>query len=110
MSSMFFDLFLAATTLKLSILIPTLPSRRDYLNRLMDVLTPQLSAAVEVLTDSDPDASTGAKRNRLVARSAATYVAHVDDDDLVAPDYCRRILAAIESRPDVVTFWVSRYS
>jgi glycosyltransferase involved in cell wall biosynthesis len=90
---------------RLSILIPTLRSRAALLERLMAALKPQLNDSVEVLTELDSgEAAIGWKRNILVARSSAEYLAFIDDDDLVAEDYIPLVLAAIETKPDVVGF------
>jgi glycosyltransferase involved in cell wall biosynthesis len=98
-------------TPRLSILIPTIPSRADLLSRLLKCLEPQLAAAngaVEVISDCEPSENrggrpTGCRRNDLVAKVQHDgWVASIDDDDLVADDYCSRILAALERDPDCV--------
>ena len=92
----------------LSILIPSLASRAPLLARLRACLARQGRASeIEILTDvDDGQATTGAKRNRLVARARGAYLCHVDDDDLVAPDYLDAILAAIAENPGVDAVWI----
>lgn len=94
----------------LGILIPTLKGRRGYLARLMKCLEPQLSDAVKVYTLEDEGADTvGTKRQRLIETAQTSFVAHVDDDDLVAPSYCADVLDAIERGADVVGFRLRYY-
>lgn len=100
---------LAGVAVDLSILICSLRRRRAYLERLHAVLLPQIEASngrvealVEMDRERDGDVPIGEKRNSLVARAAGRYIAFVDDDDLVDPEYVSLILAAIESGPDVV--------
>ncbi len=91
----------------LTICIPSLEERAASLDRLLASLRAQERAGeVEVLVAVDARQSpTGTKRNQLVAAAQGRYVAHVDDDDRVAPTYIPDVLAAIERRPsvDVVT-------
>ncbi len=90
----------------LSILMATMPSRRAIKQRITAQLARQfldLHAPAEVqMIDDEAPGQVGAKRQRLLERATGDYVAFVDDDDLLAPDYLARILAALESRPDVV--------
>ena len=89
----------------LSILICTLPNRIGYLSQLLQVLTPQRTDEVEVLTESDNGSmTTGTKRNLLLKRSTGKYVVFIDDDDMVAPTYIADILNAAESNPDAIVF------
>ncbi len=93
------------STMTLSILICTLPNRIGYLSQLLQVLTPQRTPEVEVLTESDNGTmSTGRKRNILLQRSTGKYVVFIDDDDMVAPTYVKDILTAAESNPDAIVF------
>lgn len=90
---------------KLSILIPTLPDRKHFLQRLRNVLDKQLTPEVEVLTDDRPcTVPTGAKRNDLIARAQGEYITFIDDDDLIAHEYVQLILSALKNNPDVVTY------
>jgi len=88
---------------KFSILICSLHSRVELLRRLLIVLKQQTLSSVEILVDVDNgEISTGAKRNRLLQKAQGTYVAFVDDDDMVSNDYVSKILNAVQSKPDVV--------
>lgn len=88
---------------KLSILICSLASRADKLQRLMNVLQPQINETVELLIKTDNgEMPIGKKRNILLEEATGTYIAFVDDDDLVSEDYVKKILEAIESSPDCI--------
>jgi glycosyltransferase involved in cell wall biosynthesis len=122
--------------MKLSILIISIPSREERLDRLVQSLIPGTvpeviefslgtiyrrvneSKGYEVLVyetrpydKANPDdrLSYGGKRNVLGAASNGDYVCYVDDDDTIHPEYLRRILEAIDQGPDVVGFKVACY-
>ena len=90
--------------MELSILICTLPDRKDKFDALKFSLDLQVQASggvVEILSD-DGDGSVGAKRNRLLDRSTGRYIAYIDDDDRVPLDYCPMILKATAKGVDCV--------
>lgn len=88
-------------------LIPTLESRRADFEALLRELRRQIAEAgleseVEVLSLCDNGRQpTGAKRNALLRRASGDFVAFVDDDDWISPDYVVRICDAIRRRPDL---------
>ena len=89
--------------MKLSILIPTLTSRREFLHRLMNVITPQVYNRddVQIVTRLDNGEQTiGEKRNWLLQRAKGDYVAFIDDDDLVSDDYIAKLMEGIEKGVD----------
>lgn len=96
----------------LSILVATLSGREALYSRLAASLWPQACAAgerVEVLTEADGGKMPlGLKRQALLNRARGEYVAYVDDDDLVSPDYVASILDAAESGADSITFDLRR--
>jgi hypothetical protein len=88
----------------LSLLICTIPNRRHFLDRLLDILKPQLNDSVEVLINRDDGKkSIGTKRNELIdsVSNDKGYLAFIDDDDTVSVDYCKRILEALNKNPNV---------
>jgi len=86
---------------KLSILICSLQSRADKLQRLMNVLQPQLNDDVEVILKSDNgEMKIGTKRNLLLEEAQGDYISFVDDDDLVSEDYVKKIIEAVKTKPD----------
>ena len=89
----------------LSILIPTLTTRRPLYQHLQRELSQQIEnagagAAVEILALSDNGTEpVGTKRNRLIEQSSGGYIVFVDDDDRVSTDYVQQILTAIRENP-----------
>ena len=67
---------------------------------------------VEIVTlEDDGTLMVGAKRNRLMDMAKGEYLCFFDDDDEPFGGYLRRILEALESRPDVVgitIFWTDQ--
>lgn len=90
----------------LSLLVPTMPQRALQLEDLLAELQRQIAGKpVEILTLLDDGASpVGAKRNRLVIKARGRYVAFIDDDDMVSPDYVDSMLLAAIEEPDCITF------
>lgn len=88
--------------IKLSILICSLHSRANMLNKLLDVIYKQTTTNnVEVLIDvDDGNLSIGAKRNQLLTKAIGDYICYIDDDDLISDDYINKILEAIKTKPD----------
>lgn len=89
-----------APPIALSLLIATIPSRKERLSRLLEHIYGQIirdrPREVEVLVDA-AEGEIGAKRQRLLGRAKGHYVAYVDDDDWVAHDYISRVVGAIEA-------------
>jgi glycosyltransferase involved in cell wall biosynthesis len=90
----------------LSILTPSVPSRLELLAKLCAEVQKQIGElAVEHLVLIDNRRRTiGEKRDALLRAARGRYVAFVDDDDWIRPDYVRELLTAAESNPDVITF------
>ena len=94
----------------LSILIPTLPARIDSYANLIKALNKQITEnnlinRVQILSFCDTkEISVGEKRNILLNKSCGRYVCFIDDDDLIASDYIIKIINAIQSNADVITF------
>lgn len=89
----------------LSILIPTIPSRRDLFTQLMIMFYSQIGflrawADVEIIFDDEVEPTIGHKRNSLLSRAKGKYVCFFDDDDEPSSDYLQKILKAVESNPD----------
>lgn len=88
----------------LSILIPTLESRRTLFEGLRAGLETQIKSAgaaeVELLTLCDDGrASVGAKRNQLMDSARGRFIVFIDDDDRVSDDYVAQILESIRAHP-----------
>ncbi len=96
--------------MRLSILIPTVPSRKAKLAKLLDKLEKQVTDEVQIICLYDNKRwSLGAKRNKLIHLADSKYICFVDDDDDVTDDYVDKILLATEQDPDLITFNV-RYT
>ena len=88
----------------LSILIPTVVGREEYLKRLLSILLPQKTDDVEIIIEKDDGSlSIGEKRNILMSKAKGDYVSYVDDDDRVSTDYVQEILKGIEKTVDIVS-------
>jgi len=92
-----------------SILIAGIPERYHTLQPLLYSLLEQQSVArmndVELLYLMDTKKrSVGAKRNALLGMARGEYLSFIDDDDMVADDYVRRVhdaIVACRKRPEV---------
>jgi len=96
----------------LSILTASIPERADKLEMLTAKITAQIGdLPVEHLVFLDNRKRTiGAKRDALLRIARGTFIAYVDDDDTVSPDYVASLVEAIKttaspnSQVDVITF------
>lgn len=87
-----------------SILICTIPERREMVTRLIDYLYAQIGSLREVEIVVDNGGGTiGEKRQRLLERAKGHFVAFVDDDDFVATYYVDTVLNAIDAAAADVT-------
>lgn len=88
----------------LSILICTIPRRAGMFAILLNELERQAQGyMVEILADDQPG-SIGAKRQRLLQKATGDYVAFIDDDDEVSPQYVKLIIEAAEQKFDAIGF------
>lgn len=102
----------------LSILIPSIPERRNQLLRLTNelyrqVLSLQLQhpslGSVEILQDDsikflDGGLSIGAKRDLLKQRASGKYLCFLDDDDYPTPNYIETLVRLCNEGQSIVTF------
>jgi hypothetical protein len=84
----------------LDLLVCHLQARRAFLDRLQQILAPQLTPDVRVLIDDSQDKSIGRKRNDLLGRADAEYLAFIDDDDRVSSDYVTRLMEGMRKGVD----------
>ena len=106
--------------MKWSILICTLENRKHFLERLLNILLPQIgeytvdgdvytgSVEIRILSDNK-EMSVGEKRNKLIHMAKGEYFSFIDDDDLVSEEYVDQVLRKLRKNPDVVTFWGYRF-
>jgi glycosyltransferase involved in cell wall biosynthesis len=97
--------------MKLSIIIPTLVTRREFRAKLIAELRKQvaendLHEKIELLIYEDVynHKTTGAKRQECLEKATGEYICCIDDDDRIAPTYLIDVLEAMKTRPDVITF------
>lgn len=102
----------------LSILIPSIPERRDKLTKLLDELYTQVLnlnkthpslGSVEILVDDsvkflDGGLSIGGKRDMLKQRAGGKYLCFLDDDDWPTPNYIETLVRLCQEGKDIVTF------
>lgn len=102
----------------LSILIPSIPERREQLTGLLtELYTQQLLltrqhpslGSVEILVDDsqrflDGGLSIGAKRDLLLQRASGKYLCFLDDDDTPTPNYMEQLVRLCNEGKDIVTF------
>jgi glycosyltransferase involved in cell wall biosynthesis len=87
--------------------IPTIPPRKDYLERALASVRFQTLAPhdVEVATDYD-HAGAAATRNKALNAVQTTWAAFLDDDDEWRPKHLRTLVeAAEESGADIIYPW-----
>ena len=87
----------------LSILIATLPERKQQLDRLLDHIyaqTEEFPGEVEVLIDNREKLSIGEKRQSLLERAKGHFVTFIDDDDWISYDFIGRVIFVLESCPE----------
>lgn len=91
---------------KLSILIPSIPSRfRKMTNLYSKLLVECEDLPIEILCFLDnKKRSIGEKRNDLVQLAKGEYLTILDDDDDFFEGYAKEIIEAIKSKADVITF------
>lgn len=93
--------------MKLSILIPTLPKRKEFYNRIAGQLLEQFKSfsqlgdySTEVISNDETDISIGVKRNKLMAQATGEYICFIDDDDRIAYNYIQLVMEGIATNPD----------
>lgn len=89
--------------MKLSILVPTLPTRRKFLDNLFDQIRQQAHPYIglfETIIDPEIEISIGVKRNNLLAKAQGEYICFIDDDDRIADNYIELVMAGIATNPD----------
>jgi len=87
--------------MKLSILIPTLKSRKKTFEKLKKSIKRQEVVGVEILSCPDNgERSIGEKRNALLKSARGKYIAFIDDDDRISPHYISEVMKGIEDDVD----------
>lgn len=93
----------------IAILIAHLPERAHLLARVLSQLDEQRAGKdVKVFIDHSTEYTTGQKRNRLLVKAEAeraNYIAFIDDDDLIGPNYIKLSLECEASGMDCMELW-----
>ncbi|MCV2369023.1 hypothetical protein [Roseateles oligotrophus] len=79
---------------KWSILVPTLPARRELRKRLLDILEPQVARYPDVellVLEDNRSRQYGPKLQAMINIAQGEYVNFVDDDDLISDHYVETI-------------------
>lgn len=90
---------MGSSPMKWSILIPTMPCRKLFLDKLLAVLRPQVAehADVEIIVHvSSPALTLGQNRDAARRKSCAQYISFIDDDDLVPPNHVASIYPLLD--------------
>lgn len=91
---------------KLSILVCTVPRRKEMFEALITELLKQstiCNKAVEIKYNEAENLSIGTKRNRLLNDASGEYVCFIDDDDTISSTYIKDIMEALEKEPDCLS-------
>jgi len=95
---------------KLSILIPSIPERKEQLNYLLNKLQPMpfVKEHCEIIVDDskrhdEGGLSVGYKRQALLELADGNYIWFLDDDDDFAPELFQQIDKAMEYGHDVIS-------
>lgn len=89
----------------LSILTPCVYSRFGKVQTLAAKIDAQGGDVEHLILYDNKRRTVGEKRDALLRASLGKYVAFVDDDDDIAPEYVSELLKAAKENPDVITFW-----
>jgi len=92
---------------KLSILICTIPERKEKFDALYEKVNRLAkNGSVQIIFNDAPKGTItiGGKRNALINESIGEYICFIDDDDDISENYVSEILKAIESKPDCIGF------
>jgi glycosyltransferase involved in cell wall biosynthesis len=100
----------------LSVLIATMPERRDMFVALYNEVTRQVQALpesmwplFEILEDPEMSYSIGRKRQLMLERSTGEHIVFIDDDDWIEPYYIEEILKAYIFMPTVDCLGIRGY-
>lgn len=94
----------------LSIIIPTLPERKNLFDAQCKRIKRLCPDAVILSDDSPPPKTIGQKRGELLAKCKTEYVMHIDDDDVISDDMFDLIIPILENEhPDAVAFKEAQY-
>ncbi len=89
----------------LSVLIPSIPSRLTKLGELLARLNKQDDPRMEVIVLTDNKRRhLGAKRNLMMQMAQGDYLCHIDDDEMLAPDFFATLASELQHGVDLVHY------
>ncbi len=89
----------------LSVLIPSLPERIAKLSGLINCLEGQSDPRMEVVVLTDNrKRQLGAKRNLMTGMAQGAYVCHIDDDEMLSPDFFSVLAPELTHGVDLVAY------
>ena len=94
-----------------SICIPTVPSRKEKLNKLIQKINETTPVSyrdrIEILLNEDNMIKpVGTKRNELIQQAKGKYVSFIDDDDMISDAYIPKICGKLNKEIyDGIAFW-----
>lgn len=99
---------------KLSVLICSVPERKEMLEKLMQKFYSMLSGVGEncfefIVDDHDKSLSVGLKRQMLLEKAKGTWIVFFDDDDWPEDHYLSSILTAINENTDIDCIGICGY-
>ncbi len=93
------------STILLSVLIPSIPSRLPKLTELITCLEAQADPQMEVLVLLDNRTrSPGEKRNCLIREAHGKFIACIDDDEMLSADYFTLLKPLLGEDVDLVAY------
>ena len=99
--------------MKWHILIPSVVDRGEKLQRLIDVLAPQVEkykGDIEVvILWNNYERELSELRQLMIETATADYTNFIDDDDLVSEDYCDQIYPYLDGKVDYIGFRLAFY-
>lgn len=92
----------------ITVIMPTLPRRKDMFMRQCDIIK-SFDSEIIILTDNCTEKSIGRKRGELLETVRTEYVMHIDDDDILDSSIFYEIKQRLKSSPDAVAFKEAQY-
>lgn len=93
-------------TVTVAACVPTIPPRRQYLQRAVESIQAQTRPADELRVVCDIEAQGAAvTRNQAWREATSEWIAFLDDDDEWYPDHLALLCAAIDDETDLIYPW-----
>lgn len=89
----------------LSLVVCSLPHRKQKLDKLLDVLMPQIDDRTELIIISDTSKQSD-KLNRIKKIIKGKYTTIIDDDDLVSDNFVKSILEHTNKDLDMIGYTI----